>query len=97
MYQYFPILQPVFVLLYVLFGCFCLLLAARPDLSNFFRAPGASRVRIFLALLPVAGAALLLARFIHNDATLLLAAIAVGATIFAVRHKAWKAPRTLVA
>jgi hypothetical protein len=76
---------------------FYLFLAIGPDHRGSLKILDTIGARFFLFLALLGTAGMLLIRLARNDSYLLLAAVAIGVAIFAVRHAAWKRPLTLLA
>jgi hypothetical protein len=93
----FAVLKPIFILLYVGFGVFCLALAAKsrtgPTPGPAFGAQGGT---IIPTMLSVLAASIPLEVFVITGSHVLLAASVVGIVAFAMRHAAWKQPLTLL-
>jgi hypothetical protein len=81
------------ILLYVVFGGFCLYVAS--DHRRLVATLNTETNRILSAAPAVVAAYTLLFGFAITGSYLLLAAVAIGMIIFAVQHNAWKAPFTL--
>jgi len=94
--SYIITLKPFFILIYGVFGVFCLYLAGVSDRKRLGWTFDDKRWRFLSISLAVVAASALLGRFVFTNSYLLLAAAAIGAIISTVRQAAWKAPLALL-
>jgi hypothetical protein len=93
---YFSTFKPFCLLIYGVFGIFCLFVATEYEHRQSAAAFDTDVSRTLSGVLAVLAAGTLLAGFAVTGSHLLLAATATGTIIFTVRHTAWKAPIVLL-